>query len=70
MGVLLGQQYSLGSTWLGFWDISMMPQEVEIYRCYEGHILRELQGIVSELCIFRVVWAWKFPSDVVCLVSG
>lgn len=47
----------------------MVPQEIEIYHCYEGHILRELQGIVGDLCTSRVVWAWKFPGDVLCLTG-
>lgn len=55
--LLKGQGDSLGSTWLGFQEISVVPQEMETYHCCEEHIFRQLQGVVGELCTSRMVWA-------------
>lgn len=43
------QDDSLGSPWLGFWEISVVPQEIETYHCYEGHIFRELPKVIGGL---------------------
>lgn len=50
----------------------MVPQETETDYCCEGHIFRELQGVVCELCTSSMVWAWKVPDDELCLtlISG